>query len=449
MADTAPAPEIPSNADPVKPQNGTTVEKVTNDAVKPPNEENGDAKSRSVLAQQRADENAKKIAAQIENYLGDFNLTVDKFFRDLAQKDEGWVPIETIMKCNRVKKYTSNPVDIIPSLQKFSTMFDLDDAGQRIKRIKAFSGDSDEARADRDARTVHVKRIFKTATMDAMQDYFSKFGRVEGIILNKFQEGDPKLRGKFKGSVSCIFSNKAEAEKYLAGSEEETKFDGREMMRAWKKDHTEEREQRLIEKKEQIEKSKIPGSVLHISTQRAIDYIKVKDFFSQRQPVEYVDSQRGQREARVRFKEGVAKEVLENILAHNNNKVIIEGTQYKARVLEGKEEATYFATYWDTFLEARNNRILRNMRNDPKGQFKYQPAKSADKPDTPAKKKVEDAVNAEDTGKVEKTKSGEVGDLELETPSDGDRKRKPETEDEPAEPKKAKVDEVEAQLGTA
>lgn len=102
---------------------------------------------------------------------------MDKFFRDLAQKDEGWVPIEAIMKCNRVKvlgfavrgpwvpvslqisflqKYTSNPVDIIPSLQKFSTMFDLDDAGQRIKRIKAFSGDSDEARADRDARTVHV-----------------------------------------------------------------------------------------------------------------------------------------------------------------------------------------------------------------------------------------------------------------------------------------------------
>lgn len=44
------------------------------------------------------------------------------------------------------------------------------------------------------------------------------------------------------------------------------------------------------------EKSKIPGSVLHISTQRTIDYMKIKDFFSQRQPVEYVDHQRGQRE---------------------------------------------------------------------------------------------------------------------------------------------------------
>lgn len=61
-------------------------------------------------------------------------------------------------------------------------------------------------------------------------------------------------------------------------------------------------------------------------------------------------------QARVRFKEGVAKDVLENLLAHNNNKLVIDGAQYKARVLEGKEEATYFATYWDTFVDTKNNR---------------------------------------------------------------------------------------------
>jgi hypothetical protein len=38
----------------------------------------------------------------------------------------------------------------------------------------------------------------KTATIDAMQEYFRKFGPIDGIILNKFQEGDVKLRGKFK-----------------------------------------------------------------------------------------------------------------------------------------------------------------------------------------------------------------------------------------------------------
>lgn len=35
-----------------------------------------------------------------------------------------------------------------------------------------------------------------------MQDYFSKFGPVDGLILNKFEDGDPKLRGKFKVAIA-------------------------------------------------------------------------------------------------------------------------------------------------------------------------------------------------------------------------------------------------------
>ncbi|XP_055347197.1 lupus La protein homolog A-like [Paramacrobiotus metropolitanus] len=407
--------------------NGSSAESQSSDTA--------EAKSRTVLAQQRADDIAKKIVAQIEYYLGDFNLTIDAFFRDLVQKDEGWVPVETIMKCNRVKKYTTNPKDIIPSLEKFSTMFVIDDANQRIKLTQPFTGDSDDKRADRENRTVHAKRFLKTASMDAMQDYFSKFGPIEGIVLHKFQDGDAKLRGKFKGSVSVIFRNKADAEKYLAASEVETKFDGREMMRAWNKDHVEQRQKQEVEKKEQIEKSKIPGSVLHVSTQKAIDYMKIKEFFEARHPVEYVDHQRGQREARIRFKNGVAKEVLDNILSHNNNKLVIDGTQYKARVLEGKEEQAYFDTYWDTFLEARNNRIFRNMKPDqPNSQFKYQPSKEkaakAEEDKTKSEKPEETATDSADASTAE-TKNDQV-----------EKKREAEESDSPGS-KKLKTEESE------
>ncbi|OQV12827.1 putative Lupus La protein-like protein A [Hypsibius exemplaris] len=333
----------------------------------------------------RVDEIMKRIAEQVEFYLGDFNLNRDKFFRELVQNGEGWVPLDAILKCNRVKKFTSNPDDIVNSLKKFSEL-ELDETNTKIKRKTAFLEDSEEARADRDPRTVYVKRFLKTATIDAMQDYFRKFGPIDGIVLNKFQEGDAKLKGKFKGSVHCIFKNKPDAEAFLAASVESTMFDSKEMQRAWKTVHAVEREQRLENKKVEIEESKIPGSVLHLSCQRQINYVPLREYFEKLSPVRFLDHQRGQREARVRFQAGVAKEVLENILSHNNNKIVIDGIVYKGRVLEGKEEKAYFDTYWDTFLESKNNRILRNMRGDLKQQFKFNGPKPVDKngkkPDT-------------------------------------------------------------------
>lgn len=355
----------------VKMENNNTETKP--EVTKPTSTSSSDVQNLKPDAAARMDEIMKRIAEQVEYYLSDFNLSQDKFFRDLVLKDEGYVPIDTIMKCNRVKKITSNPVDVIGSLKKFSDL-EVDETANRIKRKYPYLEDTEELRADRDPRTVYVKRFTKTATMDAMQEYFRKFGPIDGLILQKFQEGDAKVKGKWKGSVLCIFKSKADAEKYMAASEEESKFGGQDMMREWKSEHAVSKEKRMADKKQQIEESKISGSVLHLSTQRNIQYLAIKEYFEKLSPVRYIDHQKGQREVRVRFQSAVAKEILDSILSQNKNKVMIDGIHYKGRVLEGKEEDAYFSTYWDTFLEAKNNRILRAMRADAKTQFKFNPS---------------------------------------------------------------------------
>ncbi|GAV02621.1 hypothetical protein RvY_13162 [Ramazzottius varieornatus] len=368
----ASTPSVPEKSSPAKAENDNNAE-TKPEVANTKNSSSTEVQKIKPDAAARMDEIMKRIADQVEYYLSDFNLSQDKFFRDLVLTDEGYVPVDTIMKCNRVKKITSNPVDVIDSLKKFSEL-EVDETGKRVKRKYPYLEDTEDLRAERDPRTVYVKRFTKTATMDAMQEYFRKFGPIDGLILQKFSEGDAKVKGKWKGSVLCIFKNKADAEKYMAASEEETKFGTQEMMREWKADHAASREKRMVDKKKDIEESKIPGSVLHLSTQRNIQYLPIKEYFEKLSPVRYIDHQKGQREVRVRFQTAVAKEILNTILSQNKNKIMIDGIHYKGRVLEGKEEEAYFSTYWDTFLEAKNNRILRTMRADAKQQFKFNPS---------------------------------------------------------------------------
>ena len=48
-------------------------------------------------------ENAKKVIRQVEYYFGDSNMQRDKFLQDEVAKDaEGWVPLTTMLKVNRL-----------------------------------------------------------------------------------------------------------------------------------------------------------------------------------------------------------------------------------------------------------------------------------------------------------------------------------------------------------
>lgn len=58
-------------------------------------------------------ESTNTLMVQIEYYLGDINLSRDKFFREQIQTEkDGWVPIKHFLNCNKVKQLNVSAEDI-------------------------------------------------------------------------------------------------------------------------------------------------------------------------------------------------------------------------------------------------------------------------------------------------------------------------------------------------
>ena len=81
------------------------------------------------------DENTKKdIKNQIEYYLSDSNLEGDKFFHDLISKDkDGYLDLEYILQCNKVKNNKWTKEQIIESLKE-SDKIELNKDNTKIRR---------------------------------------------------------------------------------------------------------------------------------------------------------------------------------------------------------------------------------------------------------------------------------------------------------------------------
>lgn len=49
-----------------------------------------------------------KIGHQVEHYFGDFNLPWGKFLKEQIKLDEGWAPLEIMIKFNRLNPLTTD-----------------------------------------------------------------------------------------------------------------------------------------------------------------------------------------------------------------------------------------------------------------------------------------------------------------------------------------------------
>lgn len=58
-----------------------------------------------------------KIREQIEFYLSDKNLSTDAFFHNKISADkEGWIDLEFIMNCNKIKSLTTDTEEVVKAL---------------------------------------------------------------------------------------------------------------------------------------------------------------------------------------------------------------------------------------------------------------------------------------------------------------------------------------------
>ncbi|CCH62935.1 hypothetical protein TBLA_0I02790 [Henningerozyma blattae CBS 6284] len=76
----------------------------------------------------------EKCLRQVEFYFSEYNLPYDKFLRSIAEKNDGWVPITTIATFNRMKRY--RPIDKVVEVLKTSTILEVSNDGENIKRLK-------------------------------------------------------------------------------------------------------------------------------------------------------------------------------------------------------------------------------------------------------------------------------------------------------------------------
>ena len=182
--------------------------------------------------------NELKIIRQVEYYFGDFNLSRDKFLKDLIKADDGWVPMETMLKFQRLAQISKDGAEILSSLKKSTAgLMEIDEEKSRIRRSPSVPlPEADVAAQEQAKKTVYVKGFEKEKmSLDDLLDFFNKFDHVVNVFKRTWQDKKSKERF-FKGSVFITFKDRESAEKFMA-IESVKNPEGVELTRKWQDDY--------------------------------------------------------------------------------------------------------------------------------------------------------------------------------------------------------------------
>lgn len=372
----------------------------------------------------------QKIIKQIEYYFGDYNLGRDKFLKEQVKLDDGWIPLETLIKFNRLKILSTDFQQIVSALKKSpSKLMEINDDSSKVRRSpdKPLPENDTDLETRWKERCVYVKKFPEDLSLDELLEFFQKFGTIENIQMRRFYSSK-----KFRGSVFVTFSTKEDATKFLDVAS--VKYKEAELSRETREGYTKRKEHQFKKSREQKEKKQkakedimeneqiTKGCLLKLSElPDDLKWETLKAFFNEFSPVGYVDCQQGKTEATLRFsEEDGAKSALEKALASNEEKkLIISEKEVSARILDGEEEKSY----WKEFLElkAKNRqRFLQRGRkgkrrpyeNDNKNRDSHKRKRDAEAPDNSSEKKTKvenkDAEAPADNSSEKKAKVEEV-----------------------------------------
>uniref|UniRef100_A0A480W3A4 Lupus La protein n=1 Tax=Sus scrofa TaxID=9823 RepID=A0A480W3A4_PIG len=153
-----------------------------------------------------------KICHQIEYYFGDFNLPRDKFLKEQIKLDEGWVPLEIMIKFNRLNRLTTDFNVIIEALSKSKAeLMEISEDKTKIRRSpsKPLPEVTDEYKNDLKNRSVYVKGFPTDATLDDIKDWLEDKGEILNIQMRR------TLHKTFKGSIFAVFDSIESAKKFV------------------------------------------------------------------------------------------------------------------------------------------------------------------------------------------------------------------------------------------
>ncbi|XP_013786603.1 la protein homolog [Limulus polyphemus] len=326
-------------------------------------------------AQKNPTELESKIIRQVEYYFGDFNLVKDRFLQEQIKQDDGWIPLETMVKFNRLKILSTDFEVIRKALEKSPTqLLQISEDGNKIRRdpSKPLPEKTKSYQDEMMSRTAYAKGFPRNTRLDDILEFFESYGKVENVVMRRFPNSP-----SFRGSVFATFDRKEDAEKFVAAKD--IKFKNISLLRQMNVDYKKRKEteyQERLKKKEEKEKLKenqareeedddndndqefdeeeiVKGCVIKLSgLAKNISRMDIKEVFNPHATVAYVEYNIEDPEAFVRFaEEGVATFAVEKVLTGegDDKKLVICDTELKYEVLEGEEEQQY----WKRFAKTR------------------------------------------------------------------------------------------------
>jgi lupus La protein len=330
-----------------------------------------------------------QIVRQIEYYFGDINLPRDKFLQEQIKLEDGWVPLEIMLKFKRLANLTTDADVIVTALEE-SKLIEVSDDKKKIRRSPDLPLPvmNEERRQVLASRTVYCKGFPRDdTTLDNLLEFFSSYGPIENIQMRSFREKTTK-KIVFKGSVFVLFKTKELAEEFL--KKEAVKYNDEDLIRKWQSDYHENKKQEFEKNAKKSKKSKqgnqqqtVPtvkelnlpkGAILHLkgtNSDTTREIIK-KTLVQEGLDVVFVQFCNGCSEAWVRLQgENSSKEYVEKL---EDRKLTLCGAEVEVRCLEGDEEAEFLEKAKNEINKAKehceHHRIRKGGRGKGQGKGK-------------------------------------------------------------------------------
>ncbi|KAM3916565.1 lupus La protein [Leptodactylus fuscus] len=312
-----------------------------------------------------------KICQQIEYYFGDHNLPRDKFLKEQIGLDDGWVPLQTMIKFNRLNKLTTDFTKILEALKKSKTgLLEIDEEKSKIRRSpdKPLPEVTEEYKNTIKSKSVYIKGFQPDTTLDDIKEWLEGKGPIENIQMRR------TLQKAFKGSIFIVFETEEAAKKFLENRD--LKFKDSDMIVLSKEEYfakkNEERKTKQSEAKAKSKQEKADaqkqaeeaemksldeqtGCLLKFSGE--LDNMTSREdihaLFQTHGEIKWIDFSRGAKEGIILFKSN-AKEALEKAKAANNDNLQLKDKDVNWELLEGDVEKTALKKIIDDQQESYN-----------------------------------------------------------------------------------------------
>uniref|UniRef100_A0A8I3WE75 Small RNA binding exonuclease protection factor La n=1 Tax=Callithrix jacchus TaxID=9483 RepID=A0A8I3WE75_CALJA len=315
--------------------------------------ENGDNEKMAALE--------TKICHQIEYYFGDFNLPRDKFLKEQIKLDEGWVPLEIMIKFNRLNRLTTDFNVIVEALSKSKAeLMEISEDKTKIRRSpsKPLPEVTDEYKNDVKNRSVYIKGFPTDATLDDIKEWLEDKGQVLNIQMRR------TLHKAFKGSIFIVFDSIESAKKFVETPGQ--KYKDTDLLILFKE---QEAKQKLEEDAEMKSLEEKIGCLLKFSgdldDQTCREDLHI--LFSNHGEIKWVDFVRGAKEGIILFKEK-AKEALSKAKDANNGNLQLRNKEVTWEILEGEVEKEALKKIIEDQQESLNKWKSKGRRFKGKGK---------------------------------------------------------------------------------